>query len=62
MKRILLPGVIVLVSNWGIFFDLKDDAKVADAKCGKVTIAEMNCQPLMANVDKIILRMAMGVK
>ena len=63
MKRILLPGVIVLALVTGVYFmTSKDDAKVADAKCGKVTIAEMNwaSAELMANVDKIILENGYG--
>ena len=63
MKRILLPSVIVLALVVGVYFlTSKDDEKVADAKCGKVTIAEMNCASaeLMANVDKIILEKGYG--
>ena len=63
MKRILLPSVIVLALVVGVYFlTSKDDEKVADAKCGKVTIAEMNwaSAELMANVDKIILEKGYG--
>lgn len=63
MKRILLPSVIVLALVIGVYFlTSKDDAKVADTKCGKITIAEMNwgSAELMANVDKIILENGYG--
>ena len=43
MKRILLPGVIVLALAIGVYFlTQKSDEKIADAECGKITIAEMN--------------------
>ena len=62
MKRILLPGVIVLALVIGVYFmTQKGEDKVADVACGKVTIAEMNwaSAELMANVDKAMLE-AMG--
>ena len=63
MKRILLPGVIVLALVIGVYFmTQKGEDKVADVACGKVTIAEMNwaSAELMANVDKIILENGYG--
>ena len=62
MKRILLPGVIVLALVIGVYFMTKKATIVADAACGKVTIAEMNwaSAELMANVDKIILENGYG--
>ena len=62
MKRVILPGVIVLALAIGVYFMTKDKDKVAEVACGKVTIAEMNwaSAELMANVDKIILENGYG--